>query len=65
MNIKESTPDEEKAIIEEIEVRFQRVATSPDETGYYSQSTISTGIDVEKMTEQAVKFFKKHNKSKK
>ena len=59
------TPNEEKETIEEIDVRFQRVATSPDEMGYYSQNTISAGIDVDEMQKQAVEFFKKHHKSKK
>ena len=51
--------------LEEIRVRYQKVATSPDEEGYYSKNILSSGYDVKEMTEQAVELFKKHNKDKK
>lgn len=59
------TPNEEKETLEEIRVRYQKVATSPDEEGYYSKNILSSGYDVKEMTEQAVELFKKHNKDKK
>lgn len=59
------TPNGEKETLEEIRVRYQKVATSPDEEGYYSKNMLSSGYDVKDMTEQAVEFFKKHNKDKK
>lgn len=59
------TPNEEKETLEEIRVRYQKVATSPDEEGYYLKNILSSGYDVKEMTEQAVELFKKHNKDKK
>ena len=59
------TPNEEKENIEEIRVRYQKVATSPDEEGYYSENMLSAEYDVKDMKEQAVGFFKKYNKDKK
>lgn len=55
-------PDGVKEELEEITVRFQRIATAPDEEGYFSNRIISSGHDVERMTEQVVDFFKKHIK---
>lgn len=58
-------PDAEKEVLEEITVRFQKIATAPSEDGIISSNIISSGYDVREMTEQAVEFFKKHNASKK
>lgn len=58
-------PDAEKEVLEEITVRFQKIATAPSEDGIISNNIISSGYDVREMTEQAVEFFKKHNASKK
>lgn len=58
-------PDAEKEVLEEITVRFQKIATAPSEDGIISSNIISSGYDVTEMTEQAVEFFKKHNASKK
>ena len=54
-----------KEVLEEITVRFQKIATAPSEDGIISSNIISSGYDVTEMTEQAVEFFKKHNASKK
>ena len=59
------TPDSEKEILEEITVRFQKIATAPSEDGLFSSNIISSGYDVKEMTEQVVELFKKHNKDKK
>ena len=59
------TPDSEKENNEEIEVRFQKVATSPDESGVFSTYIISAGHDIDEMTKQALEFFREYNKDKK
>ena len=53
-------PDAEKEVLEEITVRFQKIATAPSEEGIISSNIISSGYDVKEMTEQAVELFKKH-----
>lgn len=58
-------PDAEKEVLEEITVRFQKIATAPSEEGIISSNIISSGYDVKEMTEQAVELFKKHYANKK
>ena len=58
-------PDAEKEVLEEITVRFQKIATAPSEEGIISSNIISSGYDVIEMTEQAVELFKKHYANKK
>ncbi len=59
------TPNEEKETIEEIDIRFQKTDTAVNEQGEYRKNIFSSGYDVETMREQALEFFKKHNKDKK
>ncbi|MBR2141545.1 MAG: hypothetical protein IJ853_04285 [Rickettsiales bacterium] len=59
------TPDGEKETLEEITVRFQKIATVPNEEGLILNDIRSSGYDVKEMSEQAVEFFKKHNDGKK
>ncbi len=55
------TPLGQTRNIEEINVRFQKVLTSPNENGdkelYYSM----TGFDVEQMLKEAIPLYKKYN----
>ncbi len=55
------TPLGKSRSIEEINVRFQKMLTSPNENGdkalYYSMA----GIDVEQMLQEAIPLYKKYN----
>lgn len=51
----------EKGAIEEIDIRFQKTATSPNEQGEFRKNISSSGYDVENMKEQALEFFKKYH----
>lgn len=57
------TPNGEKRNIEEINVRFQKTLTSPNEEGERGLYTAVSGYDVNRMEEQCIALFKKHHKN--
>lgn len=56
------TPNGTSRNIEEIDIRFQKVLTSPDEEGNQDLYTSVSGYDVKNMTEQGTELFNKYHK---
>ena len=56
------TPDKEKENIEEINIRFQKVLTSPDDENNRSLYVSVSGLDVENMVGEGIKLFQKYHK---
>ena len=56
------SPNGQTKNIEEINVRFQKGLSSPDEDNNRFTNISVSGIDVQNMTDEALKLFKKHNK---
>lgn len=55
------TPNGKKRNLEEINVRFQKILTSPNEDSNRELYISVAGFDVKAMSEQSLTLFKKHN----
>ena len=56
------TPNGTNRNIEEIDIRFQKVLTSPDEEGNQGLYTSVSGYDINNMIEQGTELFNKYHK---